>query len=83
MGIVWRVHDILLDMPVALKVVRAEYAADERFRKLFRLEIRISALHISARTESTSSRTKSEMKLKKREAYIIGSVTEMPARSPA
>ncbi|MFT5455145.1 MAG: serine/threonine protein kinase/tetratricopeptide (TPR) repeat protein [Myxococcota bacterium] len=43
MGRVLRVHDVLLDLPVALKIVRPDLAADVRFRKLFNLEIRISA----------------------------------------
>lgn len=43
MGRVLRVHDVLLDCPVALKVVRPDLAADKRFRRLFDLEVKISA----------------------------------------
>lgn len=43
MGTVWRVRDVDLDLPVALKVVKPDLAADPRFTKLFHLEIRISA----------------------------------------
>lgn len=43
MGMVYRVQDTVLDVPVALKVVRPDLAADKRFRKLFDLEVRISA----------------------------------------
>lgn len=43
MGRVWRVRDVVLDTPVALKVVRPDLAADERFRKLFELEVRTAA----------------------------------------
>jgi len=43
MGTVWRVRDVQLDVPVALKVVKPELAEDPRFTKLFHLEIRISA----------------------------------------
>ncbi len=43
MGRVLRARDVVLDTPVALKIVRPDLAADERFRKLFELEVRISA----------------------------------------
>ena len=43
MGRVFRVRDSILDLPVALKVVRPDLAADPRFRKLFDLEVKISA----------------------------------------
>jgi tetratricopeptide (TPR) repeat protein len=43
MGRVLRARDRVLDMPVAIKVVRPELAADPRFRKLFDLEVRVSA----------------------------------------
>jgi eukaryotic-like serine/threonine-protein kinase len=43
MGRVLRVHDVVLDCPVALKVVRPDLAADKRFRRLFDLEVKISA----------------------------------------
>ena len=43
MGRVLRAHDVVLDTPVALKIVRPDLAADVRFRKLFELEVRISA----------------------------------------
>lgn len=43
MGRVLRAHDVVLDTPVALKVVRPDLAADVRFGKLFELEVRISA----------------------------------------
>lgn len=43
MGRVLAARDVVLDVPVALKVVRPSLAADPRFRKLFDLEVRISA----------------------------------------
>ncbi|MCB9675005.1 MAG: protein kinase [Alphaproteobacteria bacterium] len=43
MGRVLRARDRVLDLPVAIKVVRPELAADPRFRKLFDLEVRVSA----------------------------------------
>ena len=43
MGRVWRVRDVVLDVPVALKVVRPDLAADPRFRKLFDVEVRTAA----------------------------------------
>jgi tetratricopeptide (TPR) repeat protein len=43
MGRVLRAQDVLLDCPVALKIVRPDLAADKRFRKLFDLEVKISA----------------------------------------
>lgn len=43
MGQVLKVQDVVLDVPVALKVVRPDLAQDRRFRKLFNLEVRMSA----------------------------------------
>lgn len=43
MGQVYRARDRVLDLPVAIKVVRSDLAADPRFRKLFELEVRTSA----------------------------------------
>ena len=43
MGQVLRVQDLVLDVPVALKVVRPDLAQDARFRKRFDLEVRMSA----------------------------------------
>lgn len=43
MGRVLRVRDTILDVPVALKIVRPSLAADPRFRRKFDLEVRISA----------------------------------------
>jgi eukaryotic-like serine/threonine-protein kinase len=43
MGRVLRARDVQLNLPVALKIVRPDLAADVRFRKLFDLEVRISA----------------------------------------
>lgn len=43
MGRVVRARDRVLDVPVAIKLVKPEFAADPRFRKLFALEVRISA----------------------------------------
>jgi len=43
MGTVVRARDRVLDLPVAIKIVRPELSADPRFRKLFDLEVRISA----------------------------------------
>ncbi len=43
MGAVYRVRDVVLDTPVAMKVVRPELAADVRFRKLFEMEVRTAA----------------------------------------
>jgi len=43
MGRVLRARDVVLDTPVALKIVRPDLAADVRFRKMFELEVRISA----------------------------------------
>lgn len=43
MGRVLLARDELLGVPVALKVVRPDLAADRRFRKLFDLEVRVSA----------------------------------------
>ena len=43
MGRVLRARDVVLDAPVALKMVRPDLASDPRFRKLFDREIRIAA----------------------------------------
>jgi len=43
MGKVYRARDVVLDVPVALKVVRPDLAADRRFRKLFDAEVRVAA----------------------------------------
>ncbi len=43
MGKVYRAHDVEMDVPVALKVVRPDLAADVRFRKLFEAEVRVAA----------------------------------------
>ena len=43
MGRVLKARDVILNVPVAIKVVRPDLAADERFRKLFDLEVRIAA----------------------------------------
>ncbi len=43
MGRVLRVRDVVLGVPVAIKLVRPDLASDERFRRLFELEVRISA----------------------------------------
>src|SRR5687768_15315701 len=43
MGLVLRARDVVLDLPVAIKLVRPELASDERFRRLFALEARTSA----------------------------------------
>ncbi|MBN2798435.1 MAG: protein kinase [Deltaproteobacteria bacterium] len=43
MGRVLKAIDQVLGVPVAIKVVKPEFAADERFRKLFDLEVKISA----------------------------------------
>ncbi|MBW1876813.1 MAG: tetratricopeptide repeat protein [Deltaproteobacteria bacterium] len=43
MGKVWRARDVVMDVPVAIKVVRPDLASDKRFRKLFDLEVRIAA----------------------------------------
>ncbi len=42
-GQVLRARDRVLDVPVAIKVVRPDLAADPRFRRLFDREVRISA----------------------------------------
>ncbi len=43
MGRVLQARDRILDLPVAIKVVRPDLGADPRFRKLFDLEVRVSA----------------------------------------
>lgn len=43
MGRVVRARDRVLDVPVAIKLVRPDFGSDPRFRKLFDLEVRISA----------------------------------------
>ena len=43
MGEVWRAQDLVLDRPVAVKTLRAEYLDDEDFRARFRAEARHAA----------------------------------------
>lgn len=43
MGRVYKALDVRMNLPVAIKVVRPDLAADERFRKLFDLEVRMAA----------------------------------------
>jgi tetratricopeptide (TPR) repeat protein len=48
MGIVYRAHDLQLDVPVAVKVLRPEHALDARFLERFRREL-ILARQVSHR----------------------------------
>ena len=48
MGIVYRAHDLHLDVPIALKVLRPEHGSDERFLERFRREL-ILARQVSHR----------------------------------
>jgi len=50
MGVVFKARHVSLEVPVALKVLHAELAADERFSKRFRLEAKIacSVAHASS-----------------------------------
>ena len=43
MGKVILAHDRILGVPVAIKLIRPDLAQDARFRKLFHLEVRVSA----------------------------------------
>jgi hypothetical protein len=43
MGQVYRAHDLQLDVPVAVKVVRPELGRDPLFRQLFEREVRAAA----------------------------------------
>ena len=43
MSVVYRGHDLLLNRPVAIKVLRAQYAADENFLKRFEREAQSAA----------------------------------------
>ena len=43
MGVVYRARQVELDKPVALKVIRPEWAADEEFRARFKREARLAA----------------------------------------
>jgi serine/threonine-protein kinase len=46
MGRVWRAHDILLNRPVAVKVLRSEFTGDPAFLSRFRAEAQHAALLI-------------------------------------
>ena len=47
MGRVWRARDILLERPVAVKVLRSEFTGDATFRARFRAEAQhLSLIHI-------------------------------------
>lgn len=43
MAVVYRGHDLLLNRPVAVKILRAQYAADENFLKRFEREAQAAA----------------------------------------
>jgi eukaryotic-like serine/threonine-protein kinase len=43
MGVVYRARQVALDLPVALKVIRPEWAHDDDFRARFKREARLAA----------------------------------------